>query len=221
MHSEIYLQKTQKYEIKNIELLFIFSMLFSAIYIFLYENSLKAILIFLGFVFIGSSLKFIDNVFDTNSFDKKFAIFLSFPTGIIMGLLTFFDFYSAMIWFSVVFGVFIAGKIDHIGFKIVFLIFTLFAFLSLLNFNFFSSTIIIAIVVLFFTCILDEKLNEIAENKKINPFLAKFFYYRPAMKISVFGLCFFVFPFFYFFAFLSFDFSYSLVESLGEKNERI
>lgn len=218
MNSEIYLQN--HISIFNATLtLFLMVLSFSSIYIFLYENSMKSFLIFIGFIFIGFSLKFIDDAFDINSFDKKFAFFLSFPTGVIMGALTFFDFYSAIIFISLVFALFLIGKIDNIAFKIVFLIFLPFTINFLYSFSLIFSFNFIPVGILFFACILDEKLNEFGEKK--NTILAKIFYYRPAMKISVFVLCFFVFPFFYFFAFLSFDFAYCFAESLGVKNERI
>lgn len=216
MSSEFYFKKTQKIELKMLfPLIFIF---FSFLYIFLYENLSKSILLLFAYIFLGFSLKLIDDAFDINSFNKRFAIFLSFPTAFIIGILTFFDVYSAIIFIPLVFSLLLIGKIDNLGFKIVFSIFLFFAIATILRGFLFDFIYVFSGMLLFFTSIIDEKLNDISNRIK-NKFLSIFFYYRPIMKISVFALCFFVFPFFYFFAFLSFDFAYCFAEGLSDKDE--
>ncbi|MEE9474981.1 MAG: hypothetical protein V3V36_04835, partial [Candidatus Hydrothermarchaeaceae archaeon] len=74
--------------------------------------------VILGFAVIGGGLKFIDDAFDEDIFNKKTAILLA-PLLIIIWIgLSVADPISATVLFSILFSVLLTGKIDNFVFKI-------------------------------------------------------------------------------------------------------
>ena len=175
---------------------------------------MNPILILLGFTVIGAGLKYIDEVFDKDIFNKK-AVMLIAPILVIIWIyLSISDSASATILFSILFAVLLTGKIDNIVFKMSSIALILFFVLSgILNFLWIPLFILIVISVV------DEKGNDYVDNHRISKKLWNFiFSYRCCMKLSILGLCIFsVFSWIYLLAFLAFDGGYELVGYIGRK----
>ena len=80
----------------------------------LYEN----IALVLAYAIIGFGLKYIDEVFDKKVYSKKIALLFVIICSILIGVLCAIDKYSMAIFFAIILGVAISGKIDNIAFKI-------------------------------------------------------------------------------------------------------
>jgi hypothetical protein len=170
-------------------------------------------LIIFSFGIIGAGLKFIDDIFDKDIFNKKIAIVLAPPLVMLWILLSVVDPISAMILFSVLFSVLLAGKLDNFVFKISALVLILFFMLACS-----SDSLSVPLLILTIAGIIDEKGNNYVRQHKTNNAVEFFFLHRFFMKMGVLTLC--VTPFLrwlYLFAFLAFDIAYDLTGVVGQR----
>jgi len=72
----------------------------------------------IGYALVGGLIKYIDQAYDIDIFNKKLATLLAIPTAILMGLLMAFNDSSATIFFAIVLGVALTKKIDNLAFQI-------------------------------------------------------------------------------------------------------
>lgn len=169
--------------------------------------------VILGFAVIGGGLKFIDDAFDEDIFNKKTAILLA-PLLIIIWIgLSVADPISATVLFSILFSVLLTGKIDNFVFKISTSALILFAVLTG-RFN----SLWIPLLVLIAMGLLDEKGNDYVDGNKTNKVAEFFFLHRFSMKLGILVLCASsIIPWLYFFAFLIFDIAYDSIGMIGQR----
>ncbi|MCG7844920.1 MAG: hypothetical protein MIO90_05770, partial [Methanomassiliicoccales archaeon] len=76
------------------------------------------LLIPFAFVTLGMAIKYGDQVFDLNIGNKRRAILLSVPVGVLMGVLIFLDEGSATIFIGLLLALLVASKYDNIAFQL-------------------------------------------------------------------------------------------------------
>lgn len=158
------------------------------------------------FAFIGSSLKYIDQVFDENLFNKKIAQIFSIVTGILMGFLIAFDSSAATLLIAIIVGVGLTSKLDNFAhLTAASFAFIVPFFLMVFPLADYSLTInYIPLTLMIFSGVSDEFLDAFGDKKKIWILTT-----RPIMKLMAFSLALFgFFHFTYFFAMMAFDLSY-------------
>jgi len=171
------------------------------------------ILILLSFGVIGSGLKFIDEAFDENAFNKKFAFLIAAILVVIWIGISIYDASAATVLFAILAGVFLSGKVDNPAFRTS--AFTL-AILLFLSGRF--SLIWLPFFLLTLAGIIDEKGNNYVDAKKTNKIVMFFFLHRFSMKLGVLALCLTgCLAWLYLFAFLTFDIAYDLVGVIAKK----
>jgi len=170
----------------------------------------KNIAFVLAYAIIGYGLKYIDEVYDEGVYNKKIALLFVAICSIFMSYLSAIDSYSMAIFFAIIFGVAIGGKIDNIAFKIgavltlflTFLIKYLFFYIDIIEFDYF------AFGVLLIMCILDEEVDRLGHKRGI-----KILNSRPFMKIAMVLLWIAQsIAFIYVLAFFAFDIAYSFAK---------
>lgn len=178
---------------------------------------IQSILLVASYAFIGGGLKYIDQVYDANIFDKRLAWFLAIACGLLMGILIGSDIPSAIILLGIILSVGITGKIDNPAFGLVALLSLSIPLIlghpvSVMG----EPAIYINLYLLAITIgmgAFDELLDWIGDKKNI-----KILTTRPLMKIFVFILSFFnIFSYLYLLAMLSFDSAYILVEHYSHR----
>lgn len=185
-----------------------------------------SIFIVVPYALIGAGIKYIDQAFDIGVFNKKIAIFLSIPVGIIMATLMILDPSSATIFFAIVLSVAIGRKIDTIAFKIGVFILILFPII----FQNWISIQWLPFGILVLSGILDEWGNDTADRMNRQKLLAEakgdsikttwtqlifyiFFENRFMMKVAIIVLTILGYlRLIYLIAFFAFDISYMLIE---------
>lgn len=174
----------------------------------------SSILFIVSYALLGAGIKYIDNVFDENSFSKNKAILLAPFLGILWALVMLLSSESATILLAIFLSVLFAGKINNIAFQFGSLIIVL----GILFSGFFKF-LWIPLIFITLAGIVDEIGNDIVDKKKIlNIFLYYFFKYRFAMKLVVFSFALFnYFGWIYFFAFMAFDIAYEIVGSYSNR----
>jgi len=179
--------------------------------------------------FLGGGIKYIDQAFDIGVFNKKVAVGLAVPTGLLMGGLMVYNASSATIFLAVVLAVALTQKVDNIAFRLgaVLLILVPVVFRNLF------SIIWLPFGLLVFSGLVDEYGNDWADRRIRNRFLLEangrrpyrgvlqgifefFFLRRFAMKVMLFLLCLTgYFRWIYLIAFLSFDLWYTIIEKIS------
>ena len=106
-------------------------------------------------MFLGGSLKYIDFAYERNNLKKVIAIILSIICGYLMWFLSMEDTTSAIIFASIIIGVFISGKVDNLAFYLGTITFGAF----FLRFTPETDKILVAILAI--ASILDEKIDRI------------------------------------------------------------
>ncbi len=175
--------------------------------------SLENLLLIAGFAFIGGSLRFIDLAFDNNRFDKRLAIALAIPAGLITGYFISSDVSAATILLAIVVASLFAGKVDNIAFQLgaLALLASVAAFFPGIP-ALATAIISPAFVALVVTGIIDEWGNDLADEGRLKGLAKEFFVNRMAMKIAAVALFVAgVFQPIYLIAFLAFDIAYPLV----------
>lgn len=161
---------------------------------------------------LGAGIKYIDQAYDIGVFNKRIALLMAVLMGILMGTAASLDPMSAMFFLSFVIFALITKKIDnpafYVGTFLVFLIPLLRAILHSADYQ----TNWLILTVLIFSGWMDEKGNELADQRRLRGLLYFFFEYRSVMKIVVFLLAIYsIIPLAYFFAFMTYDLSYLAV----------
>ncbi|MFQ6135973.1 MAG: hypothetical protein ACE5PM_02205 [Candidatus Hydrothermarchaeales archaeon] len=175
--------------------------------------SLPQLLVILAFGAIGGGLKFIDDAFDEDIFDKRIAGGMA-PILVVLWIwLSIYDYLSATVLFSILFGVLLTGKIDNIIFKAstaALIIF--FAYRGLFGPS------LIPLIFLTSMAILDEKGNDYVDENDTSRILEFFFLHRFSMKLGVMALvATYYLPWVYLLAFMCFDVAYDSVGILGRR----
>ena len=160
-------------------------------------------IIILAFAIIGAGLKYIDEAFDEEAFDKRWAAALATVLVVLWIGLSILDAPSGTILLSILLGVLITGKIDNTVFGAsTAAIFSAFLFFQ-------KIVPLIPIAMLTASGVLDEKGNDYVDAHGSNRFLRFFFLHRFTMKIGMLLLCLAgFFPLIYLAAFLFFDIAY-------------
>lgn len=169
------------------------------------------ILILFSLGVIGGGLKFIDEAFDENAFNKKFAFLIAALLVIIWTGISIYDASAATVLFAILGGVFLSGKIDNAAFRASTTVLVILLFLSgrftLIWLPFFLLTL---------AGIIDEKGNDYVDSRKTNRAVKFFFLHRFSMKLTVFAVCYASYLHgLYLFAFLAFDVTYDLIGVLS------
>ena len=171
------------------------------------------VLLVISYAIVGGGLKYIDSVYDEYIFNKRIAFILSLVCGALMGWFIAFDKHSAMIFAGIIFGVGMTNKIDNFGFYTV----TCLSFLiPIISYIIFHNTVflylpLVGLILLIVSSILDEKLDEIGDEKNITIYTI-----RPFMKVVVILLWIFnTIGFIYVIAFFAFETGYTLVALYG------
>jgi len=164
--------------------------------------------IIIAFAVIGFGLKYIDDAFDEEVFNKKIAM-LTAPILVILWVcLSIFDSISATILFSVLFAVLLSGKVDNLIFKL--------SSIALVAVLFLTQTLHFLLVPMFALTVMgitDEKGNDYVDSHKIHEVWGFFFAHRCGMKVGILGLCALsLLPWLYMIAFLAFDTAYESVK---------
>lgn len=184
------------------------------------------ITLILGYAVIGGLIKYIDQAFDIDVFNKKIAKFLAIPTAILMALFMALNDSSATIFLAIVLGLALTKKIDNIAFQVgLFFLITIPVF-----FGEYVKVQWLPFTLLFMACIGDEYTNDWSDLKikkrlydealgMANKTTAKqktleiLFQHRVLMKLMVILLAIIgIFQPIYLAAFFAFDITYKLVE---------
>jgi hypothetical protein len=170
-------------------------------------------MILIAFAIIGGGLKFIDDAFDNDAFNKNIAILLAPLLVAIWIWLTVIDRISGVILLSILFSVLSTGKIDNLVFKTSTMALILFHVI----FAQFGS-LWVPLLILIAMGLLDEKGNDYVDENKTHKLVEFFFLHRFSMKLGIFAICAgSIFPLLYFFAFLAFDISYDAIGMTGQR----
>lgn len=171
------------------------------------SSSAHHILIVATFTIIGFGLKYIDDVFDEELFNKSVAMLLAPILVLLWAGVSIYDSFSATILFAILLAVLISGKVDNLIFRIssIALIFSLFL----------TKTLDLSLIPLFSLTLLgvaDELGNDYVDKQKTHEVCEFLFSHRCCMKVGVLGLCcLFLLPWLYLIAFLAFDSTYEAV----------
>ena len=174
------------------------------------SSSVRHIFIVATFAIIGFGLKYIDDAFDEELFNKSVAMLLAPILVLLWARVSIYDSFSATILFAILLAVLIAGKVDNLIFRIssIVLILSLFVtkMLDLSLIPLFSLTVL---------GVADELGNDYVDNQKTHEICEFIFSHRCCMKVGVLGLCcVFLLPWLYLIAFLAFDSTYEAVRLL-------
>ncbi len=169
-------------------------------------TTIDSLLMVLCFSFIGSSLKYIDQVYDEGLFKKEIATLFSITTGILMGFLISFDSFAAILLIAIIIGVALTKKLDNFAhltaatFAILVPVFILLDPVS----NHMVHIMLLPLGMLILSGILDELLDAVGDRQKIWLLTT-----RPTLKLTTFFFASFgIFGWTYFFSMLAFDISY-------------
>ena len=166
-------------------------------------------IIIAGYALLGAGIKYVDEAYDEHTFSKKKAHVVAVLCILLMGYLMLADGPSMMIFLGMVIALVFSKKIDNPAFYAG----TAGILPMPMLFNVSISIELLPLSVLVLTGIIDEKGNDLADNRKIKGIIEKFFNYRCMMKVGVLGLCVFgFFGFIYFVAFMMFDLMYYLIK---------
>lgn len=164
----------------------------------------------LSYLLLGVLVKYGDEAFDSCAYSRRAALLLALPAGLWMGALAVLDNGTAVIFIGLLLSLLIAGKYDNIAFRIAFLAAIALSLSAVLLHGQIS---LAAIAVVFALSLLDEKVDAAPADEDVS-LSARIMRQRPLLKMGVAALCIVgALPsFMYLFAFLSFDFGYSMVE---------
>lgn len=183
-----------------------------------YEIAL-GIIIPVSFLCLGMMIKFGDQAYDANAYSKKTALLLALPGGIWLGSLMAVDAGSATIFMGVLIGLLLAGKLDNFAFGIGAGVATIIEIAALLT-GVGTIDVAVMLVVMVFA-FMDERANDLPGVDGGRGWKAIVLQNRPFLKVAVLALCLMgLLPsLLYFFAFMSFDLAYSVIEVLSLRRE--
>jgi len=170
---------------------------------------MDSLMIVAVFGMIGAGLKYIDEAFDEDIFDRRKAAALAPLLILLWTGISILDTTAATILFSILAGVLLTGKIDNTVFKL--------SALALLGALVFINKLLIApLILLTLTGIIDELGNDYADTHEMSKASRFFFLHRFSMKLGVATLCYLgIFQLIYLAAFLVFDTAYDTIALLG------
>ncbi|NLK25961.1 MAG: hypothetical protein GX307_05220 [Euryarchaeota archaeon] len=162
-----------------------------------------------SYLLLGMLIKYGDQAFDANVYSQHNAIALALPGGLWMGAIMLYDAGTTMIFVGLLIGLLVAHKYDNGSFQLAFIVAMAMGVAALLMRDSLSVLGIASVIIL---AVLDEKIDSLPVDE--NTVISKLFHQRPMLKIGVLILCVagMLPSFMYLFAFLSFDFGYSLVD---------
>ena len=170
--------------------------------------------ILLSYPLLGAGIKYIDDAFDEQRFNKKIALIIAPILGILWAITMLIDGISATILLAVLCGVLFKGKIDNYAhFAGLFVIFAIIAIAKV-------ELMIIPLIFLAPFALLDEVGNDVIDyNKKYfngdrcwQKFIRYFFDQRWLLKVAIIAFIILgIIPYYYFFAMLFFDGAYLLM----------
>ncbi|MDW5562506.1 MAG: hypothetical protein SA339_04695 [Methanomassiliicoccus sp.] len=171
------------------------------------------VLIPASFLGLGVMIKYGDQAYDTDSYQRRTALLLAFPGGIWLGALMAVDLGSATIFVGILVALLMAGKLDTLAFRIGAIVAIIIEAAALLTgFGTIDPVGVIMIIVFAF---IDERVNDLPWVDNGRGWMAMLFHNRPFLKVAVLALCLvgFLPSLLYFFAFMAFDLGYSAVEA--------
>ncbi len=174
------------------------------------------LIIAFSFVSLGILVKYGDEAFDTPSFSRRSATVLAVPTGIWMGTLILLDADSATIFIGILLALFLAAKYDNLAFRLGAIIAGGMGLYAILFAH--SPEMLLGTVAVFVAAYIDERINDLESVDRGSTLGTKLLRQRPVLKVTILVLCSLsvLSSYLYFFAFLGFDFGYSMVESLSK-----
>lgn len=172
-------------------------------------------LVITSFLIIGGGLKYIDEAFDEDIFNKKIATILA---GILILLwigISYLDSLAGTILLGVLAGVLLTGKIDNI-------IFTISTGAIFASIAFTVKVIMPPFLFLALSGMIDEKGNDYVDNNNTNKVVSFFFLHRFTMKVALVLLTIIgVFSLTYLLAFILFDLAYDGIGYVGSQNMKV
>jgi hypothetical protein len=180
---------------------------------------LRNILVPASFLGLGMLVKYGDQAYDENAFSKRKTLMLAVPGGLWLGSLMAIDEGAATIFLGLLVALLLAGKYDTLPFKVGFgVALTVGMAAVLLGF---TDVNVLGVAVVLAAAYLDERTNDLPGVDVGGSWTATVLHHRPFLKIAVLALCLLgLLPsLMYFFAFLSFDLGYAVVEALSIRKE--
>lgn len=178
---------------------------------------------FTAFSILGAGIKYVDDAFDEDKFNKRLAVFIAPILGVLWAYTSLSNRIAATMLLAVLVGVFAKGKIDNIAHQLGFI--TILTLLLLAG----VKLMVAPLLVLSVAGILDEIGNDKTDKKpdwdglhgKFNKFAFYFFQYRCLMKVMVLGITLAgIFPLYLFAAFIMFDGAYHLMRLYSRTREK-
>ena len=163
-----------------------------------------------SFATIGFGLKYIDDAFDEDRFNKTAAKCFA-PLLVFLWIsVSLSDPFSATVLFAILIAVLLSGKVDNRIFKL-----SAFALITVVVLKQYAHFSWVPLAVLTLMGITDEKGNDYVDAHDTGGIREFFFAHRCGMKVSALGLCIASFlPWLYLAAFVAFDSAYEFVKLL-------
>jgi len=181
---------------------------------------MDATILLLGsYIFLGGSIKYLDRTYDERAGGKRKALLLMPLCGLLMAALITLDRYSAIILIGLMLGNLMAGKINTREFQIMVVI----ALAPPLAISYlvpditqtpvFAEVLGVPIVLITISAMIDEKLNDFSDRKKLSSTIGNLLYHRLLLPVTVLILCFAgYFSLVYFISLVGFDVAYKIVD---------
>jgi len=167
-----------------------------------------------SYLFLGVLIKYGDQAYDADAYSRRASLALALPGGVWMGSLMLLDAGTATLFLGILLALLAAGKLDNLAFQLAFAVSMVLglAAVALL----WPSISLVGVAVVFILALLDEKLDALPAARGTGAGAA-LLRQRPLLKVGVLLLVLAgILPsFMYLFAFLSFDFGYSLVDVMS------
>jgi hypothetical protein len=165
----------------------------------------------LSYPLLGAGIKYIDEAFDENIFNKKVAMMIAPLLGLLWAYTMLIDQVSATILLAILCGVFFKGKIDNYAHVIGLLVILMIIFLARVD------LLILPLIFLAAAALLDEVGNDTVDKYRnhfkkgniLHHFVICFFEHRWVMKVAILGIVFLnIIPLHFFLAMVLFDYAY-------------
>jgi hypothetical protein len=173
---------------------------------------------------LGAGLKYIDDAFDEQTFNKKIAIAIAPVLGLLWAYTMILDPVSATILLAILLGVFLKGKIDNYAHFIGLAVIGVIVVLAGVNLLWLPLMMLIA------AAVLDEVGNDVIDYNRGSLFMSRFshkalvvfFDQRWLTKLAVLYVALLgVFPWYFFLAMLLFDGAYLVVRMYSRSRMQV
>lgn len=174
------------------------------------------------FAVLGGGIKYIDDAFDEGTFDKNKAKFLAPVLGVLWAYVSLVNKVAATLLFGILLSVLLKGKIDNHAHQIGFITVVALLFLAGAEIKFVALAflVIAGLIDEAGNDFMDERMDELQINGKVEKFLLYFFEYRSLMKVVVLVFATLrVIPLYFLVAFLLFDGAYHLIRWYSERQK--